>query len=95
MHIEQSKNKVYYKNINCCFKPQKKGMIILKCKAKLGIFKITLLESGLSYKQLIEKSSASSSTIAKISKGNWVQSRTAKRIADALGKPVTELFTVE
>lgn len=59
------------------------------------ILKISLMEKGLSYNSLSADSSVSIITISKIMRGGRITTKTAKRIADALGKPVTELFTVE
>lgn len=67
----------------------------MKCKANMTVLKNTMLESGLSYKDLTNKAKCSSTTVAKVLNGGFIQSRTAKRLANALEKPVTELFIVE
>lgn len=64
-------------------------------KTNIISFKMAILENGYGYKELIKKSGLSSRTISKVYSGQSVHAKTAKRIADALGKPVTELFTVE
>lgn len=60
------------------------------------MLKNALLENGLDYKGLGNKTDLSSVTISRIMNNLCgVSVQTANRIADALGKPVTELFTVE
>ena len=57
--------------------------------------KRALLEKGWSYKDLCNQAPVSTTTVTKVMRGERVTAKVAKRIADALGKPVTELFIVE
>ena len=79
------------------FFDQQKGENLKKMYVKPieKLLKISLMEKGLSYNSLSADSSVSIITISKIMRGGRITTKTAKRIADALGKPVTELFTVE
>ena len=65
-------------------------------KVNIQAFKIALLEKGYSYNEFSRKTGISTVTIMRMIQGkNKTNPKNAKKIADALDKPVTELFNIE
>jgi len=52
-----------------------------------------MLEKGYVNKDLLDKTELSSLTLTRITKGQGTRAKTANKLADALGLPVTELFS--
>lgn len=67
-------------------------MIIMKYTAKQNALKSAFLENTVTYKEFCIKAQVSTSTIANILNGKSITAKTCNKIADALSKPVTELF---
>lgn len=64
--------------------------------ANTKALKTALLEKGWSYTEFTEQADLSAVTVSKIVNGkSGVNPKTAKKMADALGRPVTELFIVK
>ena len=62
----------------------------MRYTAKQDALKSAFLESAVTYKEFCIK--VSTSTIANILNGKSITAKTCNKIADALSKPVTELF---
>lgn len=74
--------------------PKRKEKIMI-FKPNLKAVKLAMLENGYTQTDLMNLTGLSSVTITKLFRGKSLTPKTCKRIADALNKPVTELFTVE
>lgn len=71
----------------------KKGVFFLKFTIIEPAFKKALLENGYTLTELCTRAGISFTTLNKIvSKHQSVRVNTCNKIADALSKPVTELF---
>lgn len=67
----------------------------MKYKCNTLTIKKAILEMNINCKEMALKAQISRSTLFKALKGEPLTVGTCNKIADALGKPVTELFTVE
>lgn len=63
--------------------------------AKIDALKMSRLECGWNLVDLARESDVNKATIARIEHGTSTSPATAKRVADALGKPIAELFSIE
>jgi len=62
--------------------------------AKTDALKAARLESGLNLTELAKLAEVKVNTTVRIERGGSTSPSTAKRIAEVLGKPVTELFSI-
>lgn len=63
-------------------------------KIKLEQFQQMRVNQGLSCQDLAKSSGVSASTICRLERGFSANPSTAKKLADALGCPVTDLFDI-
>lgn len=63
-------------------------------KGNVEAIKAARLECGWSLSELARQIEVTKETVARIERGLSAYPSTAKKIADALGKPVAELFTI-
>jgi DNA-binding XRE family transcriptional regulator len=63
--------------------------------AKIESVKTARLENGWNMHELAHHAEVTKQTIARIERGGSCTPATAKRVADAFSKPVTELFSIE
>lgn len=64
-------------------------------KAKVEPLRVSRIEQGWNCADLARECGANAATITRIEKGAATTPATAKRMAYALGKTVTELFSIE
>ena len=63
-------------------------------KGKIEAIKAVRLERGWSLSELAKQVDVTKETVARIERGRSAYPATAKKVADALGRPVAELFTI-
>ena len=63
-------------------------------KANVEAIKAARLERGWSSAELAKRAGATNETVRRIERGCSATPRTAKKLADVLEKPVTELFSI-
>lgn len=67
----------------------------MKCKAQVLELKKAILTQNLTISEIVRNGGVSRESVLNAQKGKPLTVTTCNKIADALGKPVTELFTVE
>lgn len=87
----QSRNKSVLLNYNIDVLKSKCGGR-MRYIAKQDALKNAFLENAMTYKEICTKAQVSTSTIANVLNGKSITAKTCNKIADALSKPVTELF---
>ena len=63
-------------------------------KGKIEAIKAARLERGWSLSELAKQVNMTKETVARIERGCSAYPATAKKVADALGRPVAELFAI-
>lgn len=63
-------------------------------KGNIEAIKAARLERGWSLSELAKQVDVTKETVARIERGLSAYPATAKKVADALERPVTELFTI-
>ena len=63
-------------------------------KGNIEALKAARLERGWSLSELAKQVDVTKETVARIERGLSAYPATAKKVADALGRPVAELFTI-
>lgn len=63
-------------------------------KGKIEAIKTARLERGWSLSELAKQVDVTKETVARIERGRSTYPATAKKVANALGRPVAELFTI-
>lgn len=64
-------------------------------KGKIEAIKAARLERGWSLSELAKQVNMTKETVARIERGCSAYPATAKKVADALGRPVAELFAID
>lgn len=63
-------------------------------KAKAEALRASRIERGWDMTELAHEAKVTQATISRVERGNSTSPSTAKKVADALGRPVAELFTI-
>ena len=63
-------------------------------KAKAEALRMSRSERGWDMTRLAQEAKVTQATISRVERGNSTSPSTAKKVADALGRPVAELFTI-
>ena len=63
-------------------------------KAKAEALRASRIERGWDMTKLAHEAKVTQATISRVERGNSTSTSTAKKVADALGRPVAELFTI-
>lgn len=63
--------------------------------AKIEALKVCRIEQGWNCADLARECGTTGTTVTRIEKGASTTPATAKRMADALKKPITDLFSIE
>ena len=63
-------------------------------KAKAEALRASRIERGWDMTKLAHEAKVIQATISRVERGNSTSPSTAKKVADALGRPVAELFTI-
>jgi len=77
-----------------CAPPKTERKENIMVKGNVEVIKAARLEQGWTVSDLAKQIKVNKATISGIERGVSTSPTTAKRIADALGKPVTELFAI-
>ena len=63
-------------------------------KAKAEALRTSRIERGWDMTKLAQEAKVTQATISRVEQGSSTSPSTAKRVADALGRPVAELFAI-
>lgn len=63
-------------------------------KAKAEALRMSRVERGWDMTRLAQEAKVTQATISRVERGSSTSPSTAKKVADALGRPVAELFTI-
>ena len=63
-------------------------------KAKAEALRAFRIERGWDMTKRAHEAKVTQATISRVERGNSTSPSTAKKVADALGRPVAELFTI-